>query len=911
MTGKTLGHYQVTEKLGSGGMGEVYRARDTRLNRDVALKFLPAAFANDRERLARFEREAQLLAQLNHQNIAAIHGFEQDRQECLPYLVLEYVPGETLKGPLPIEEAMQIAAQIMAALEEAHGKGIVHRDLKPANVKITPDGKVKVLDFGLAKALADEGASEVSPHSPTLSALATRMGTILGTAAYMSPEQARGKKLDKRTDVWSFGCVLYELLTGSQSFGGETISDCIMAILGREPDWSKLPPETPRNVQRLLKLCLEKDPSRRLRDIGDAWIGTEEQPAAAPPPRPVAPSPRRLLPWAAAALLAFAAGVFAWLWLRIPTPAPRPIVHLTAPLPPLSQIRSIALSPDGSRLAYSAGAPPRLHVRMMDQLEGKLLPGTENGISPFFSPDGQWLGFLQDNKWKKVQVIGGATITLCDANSGPGRGGADWGIDGTIIFGTVDKGLSKVSAAGGAPQAVTTLDPKRGDRAHRWPQILPGGQAVLFAAGQSDFNNAKIVALSLKTGEQQVLIQGGTFPRYAPTGPAGAPSGPGKRGTGHIVYWRSGSLFAVPFDAARLEITGSPVPILEGVQGSAGSGWAAYSFSDSGGLVYQLGGSSGGAQRHLAWLDRQGKTTPIPAPPHPYLDARLSPEGQRIAVSLGGGPGEADTWVYDLLRGTLTRLTFQGRNFFPVWTPDGKRVTFVNFAGKQTIAWTLADGSGQPETLVQAEGGPPTSWSPDGKLLAFDGGAVVQNDILLLSVPGTLSGPAGSAAPQPFLKTQHDEDSAAFSPDGRWIAYASMESGQHQVYVRPRAVSGAPSGAPSGPGKWQVSTDGGRFPRWTAGGRELVYRLPDRLMAVAIEPGGAPSGPFRPGTPKELFRYAFTQSFGGNSPGYDASADGKRFVVIQSVAESSAAASEVHFVLEWFEDIRRRVRAGG
>ncbi len=897
--GRKLGTYEIRELLGKGGMGEVYRARDSQLGRDVALKVLPAIFAQDPERRARFEREAHLLAQLNHQNIAAIYGFEDDRQEGLCYLVLEYVPGETLKGPLPVEEAMTVAGQITEALEEAHGKGIVHRDLKPANIKIRPEGKVKVLDFGLAKALADEGATQVSPHSPTLSALATRLGTILGTAAYMSPEQARGKRLDKRTDVWSFGCVVYEMLSGRQAFGGETVSDCIMAILGREPDWSQLPAETPPSVDRLLRLCLEKDPARRLRDIGDAWIASDAPVAAQ--------KPRQWIPWAVAGLATAVAAVAGWLLLRAPQPVPRQMVQFTAAVPQLARSSglgdgTIALSPDGSRLAYAAGSPPRLHVRMMDQLEGKPIPGTDQASSPFFSPDGQWLGFFQQSKWKKVQVIGGATITLCD---GGGGYGASWGPDGTILFGTVNRGLSKVSAAGGTPQAITQLDPKRGERAHRWPQILPGSEAVLFAAGSAQFDDAKIVALSLTTGQQRVLIDGGTYPRYAPTGPAAA----GKRGTGHIVYWRSGSLFTVPFDLGRLEVTGSPVPILEGAGGVVSAGNAQYSFSDAGSLVYVLGGPTE-SNLSLAWVDRQGKAEAIPAPLHIYIDVRLSPEGQRVAVATSGG--KRDVWVYDLLRSTLTRLTFQGYNFGPIWTPDGKRVTFIHMdAGKSSLAWVLADGSGPPETLAHLEGGRsrPTSWSPDGKLLAFDGGSSGQNDIMLLPRPdGAPADPKGRPAPRPFLKTEHDEQQALFSPDGRWIAYISMESGQFQVYVRPAAAG--PEGA--GGGRWQVSTGGGASPRWARGPggapRELFYVAPSgKVMSVEIEPGGAPSGPFRPGTPKELFTHVFP-----GVPVYDVSADGKRFLMIKSgAAEPEASQPQLHFVLEWFEDIRRRVRAGG
>ena len=554
MIGKTLGHYQVTEKLGAGGMGEVYRARDTRLNRDVALKCLPAAFASDQERLGRFQREAQLLAQLNHPNIGGIHGLEESGG--LPYLVLEYVPGETLAqristARLPVEEAMELAAQIMAALEEAHGKGIVHRDLKPANVKITPDGKVKVLDFGLAKAFGDGPAEGDPTRSPTLSALATRMGTILGTPSYMSPEQARGKPLDKRTDVWAFGCVLYEMLAGQQAFGGDTVTDILAAVVGREPDWSRLPPDTPRVAGRLLRLCLEKDPSRRLRDIGDAWIGTEE------PDRSLTVAAQKAklrtwLPWALLALVTVVAAAAIWMQ-RAPAPTPRAVTRLATPLAPFP---AVALSRDATRLAFLAGSPQRIHVRLMDQLEDKPIAGADNAWFPFFSPDGQWIGFFHENKLKKVQVVGGATMTLCDARGGVG---ASWGSDGSIIF----NGLARVSAAGGKPEVLTKPDSKKGETAHSWPDILPGGQAVLFTIGTGvSYDDARIAVLDLKTREYRVLLEGGTSARYVPTG-----RGPDGRGTGHLVYWRNASLFAVPFDLGKLQVLGSPVPVLEGVRG--------------------------------------------------------------------------------------------------------------------------------------------------------------------------------------------------------------------------------------------------------------------------------------------------------------------------------------------------------
>ncbi len=895
MTGKTLGHYQVTEKLGAGGMGEVWRARDTRLNRDVALKFLPAAFAQDPERLARFEREAQLLAQLNHANIAAIHGLEES--EGQRFLVLEYVPGETLKGPLPVEEAMTVATQIMAAMEEAHGKTIVHRDLKPANIKITPDGKVKVLDFGLAKAFGDGPAEGDPTRSPTLSALATRMGTILGTAAYMSPEQARAKPLDKRTDVWSFGCVLYEMLTGRQAFGGDTVTDILAAIVGRDPDWTKLPADTPRVVQRLLRLCLEKDPSRRLRDIGDAWIGTEEQLAVlSSPHRPVASSAR--LPWA---LLAFVTIAAAGLWLmRAPAPTPRPVTRLSTPVPPRpSQGFLPALSPDGTLLAFTAGTNAQIYIRQMNEFEAKPLPGTENSSGHFFSPDGRWLAFhsRRERKLKKVPVIGGTALTLCDMDAGSALSlGGSWGADGAIIvpLGRMT-GLSRVSAAGGKPELLTKLDEKRGETSHRFPQILPGGQAVIFSAGaQGSFDDARITLFSLKTGEQRVLVEGAAQARYVPT------NGPQKP-EGHLVYFRSGSLFAVPFNLKTMQVSGQAAPILEGVYGGSTSGTADFSFSDTGVLVYAPGTAQTAASRPMVWVDRQGKAEPIPAPPHAYLSPQLSPDGQRIAVTVGGAGPDApgDVWVYDLARGALTRLTFQGRNQFPHWTPDGKRVTFLSIVqGKNNVAWTPADGSGAAETLASVtQGGRPYSWSPDGKLLLYNAGTRGAGNIWVLPLEG-------QRKPAPYLETQFSVFGAQFSPDGRWVAYVSTESNLEQVYVQ--AAPGL-DGKPRAGGKWQVSTTDGREPRWARGGRELLYRSRQpggQVMAVDIEPGPT----FRAGVPKLLFEDRYGQG------GWDVSADGKRFLVFGGGGgageETPAAAAQLHVVLEWFDEIKRRMAAG-
>ncbi len=905
MTGKTLGHYQVTDKLGAGGMGEVYRARDTRLGRDVALKFLPAALAGDSNSLARFEREAQLLAQLNHANIAAIHGLEE--AEGQRFLVLEYVPGKNLQGPLPIEEAEAVARQIIDALEDAHERGIMHRDLKPANIKITPDGKVKVLDFGLAKAMLGDPVDEIASNSPTLAATAlTRGAVLLGTAAYMSPEQARGRRVDKRTDIFAFGSVLYELLTGKQAFGGETISDSLAAILTKEPDRSLLPAAISSNLRSLLDRCLEKDPKRRLRDIGEARILLDAAPLEIPRPPTPGPQPpprQRLLPWAVAPLAAIVAGLAVWLLTRPPKPLPRPVLRVSTPVSlPNTLTPSIALSRDGTKLAYSVGqrtSQSQIHLRALDQLEPRPLAGAQ-GAGAVFSPDGQWLAFsegLSAPKLKKVQVVGGAVITLCD---GATYYGGDWGRDGNIIFGAFAAGLSRVSAAGGKPEVLTTPNPKKGEGAHRWPHVLPGGGAVLFtvgaasgsAFGAGNYDDAKIVVLSLQTREQRVLIEGGTSARYVP-GAAG--------GTGYLVYYRAGALFAVPFDLKRLAVTGSPVSVLEGVSGLQGSGLAEFSFSDGGTLVYLPGGSAEGANATLVWVDRQGKEQALAAPPRPYRVLRLSPDGQRVAATIGSST-QSDIWVHDIPRGGLTRITFQGDNNFPVWSPDGKRVAFVSAEGAKTsIAWAAADGTGSAEALAAVEGGPVLqSWSPDGKVLLFarsdpKGGG---RDTWLLPLDG-------DRKPRRWLETPYGKTQPRLSPDGRWISYnTGGRGGRPEVYVQPFAASGASSGTG---GRWQVSVDGGAVPRWSRDGRELFYMSGNKVMSVPLEPGGAPSGPFKFGTPRLLF-----ESRHGAGPfNLEVSADGKRFLFIKTGEPDSAAGQQqLHFVVEWFEEVRRRVAAG-
>jgi serine/threonine-protein kinase len=600
LIGKKISHYSVTAKLGEGGMGEVYRATDTKLGRDVALKVLPEAFASDAERMARFEREAQVLASLNHPNIASIYGLEEaDGIRCL---VLELVEGPTLaerieKGPLPLEEALPLARQISEALEAAHERGVIHRDLKPANVKVTPEGTVKVLDFGLAKAFQGEETEEDVAKSPTMTAMATQAGIILGTAAYMSPEQAKGKPVDKRADIWAFGIVLFETLTGKQVFKGETVSETLAAVMMKDIGWGLLPADTPPPIHRLLRRCLDKDPKRRLRDIGEARVALEGyladpststvvlEPgdiAATAATAASQPAWLRWLPWAAAGVLGFGLLFSLWGLWHATRPIIRPAIRLPVEMTAEEQIAvgsgipggattNFAVSADGTRIAYvlESGGSRQLYVRSLDQTEGTALSGTEGAYGPFFSPDGEWVAFFANNTLKKVSVSGGAPLTLCDARNAKG---GSWGPDDTIVFAPhVTVGLSRVPAAGGPPEAIT--EKAQGVRSHRWPQFLPGGRAVLFIVqpSGSSYDDSNIEVLNLEIGERKVIHQGGSYPRYLPSG--------------HLVYAREGTLFGAPFDLDHLEMKGSPVPLLEGLmQGPSGD--AHYAFSDTGTLLY-------------------------------------------------------------------------------------------------------------------------------------------------------------------------------------------------------------------------------------------------------------------------------------------------------------------------------------
>jgi Tol biopolymer transport system component len=907
--GTRLGSYELLAQIGAGGMGEVYKAHDTKLGRDVAIKVLPEAFAHDPDRLSRFQREAKMLAALNHPNIATIYGLEQSNGTS--YLVMELVSGETLaerikrEGAVPVEEALKIAVQIAEALEAAHEKGIIHRDLKPANVKVTPEGKIKVLDFGLAKAFAGEVADSNPSQSPTLSAVATMQGVLLGTAAYMSPEQARGKAVDRRTDIWAFGCVLYELLCGRPAFEGEDVTEILAAVVKTEPDWSRLPEATPPAIGVLLRRCLRKDKRQRLQDTAGVRIEIEDA-LAAPSVGPTTTAPatrgwRERVAWAAAAALALIAIAFAvGFVLRAPKP-PQLLqaVRLSAEIGADASLyttngSSAILSPDGTRLALIATGSDqkrRIYVRSLDQLQATVLSGTENAGDPFFSPDGQWIGFFADGKLKKISVRGGAAVTLCDA---PFDFGGSWGDEGTIVFTPNVAALSKISSAGGTPQTLTTLDKQVGEVTHRWPQVLPGGKAVLFTsstgvAGAASFEDAEIVVHSMTSGQRKTVQRGGFHARYLPSG--------------HVVYMHEGTLFAVPFDLLRQEVTGQPTPILEGVVANPGTGGAQFSFSDTGNLVYLAGGS---VSRNVSiyWMDPEGKFTPLRATPGSYLNPAFSPDGKRLALDILDLDGKRrDIWVYEWERDTLTRLTFAGEgNEFPVWTPDGQRIVYssVEKGGTHNLWWIRADGAGDAQRLSESKSPQYAgSWRPDGKVLAFSQLNPGTNfDIMTLSIEGDEKSGWKPGEPKPFVNSAFNEATPAFSSDGRWLAYQSNESGRFEVYVRPFSGPG---------GKWQVSTGGGSDPKWSRNGKELFYRtLDSKVMVVTYTASG---DSFRADKPQLWSPGQFTDR-GANS-NFDLHPDGKRLAVLKAPGtEQAPVVNKVSFIFNFFDELRLKVPPG-
>jgi Tol biopolymer transport system component len=882
--GSKLGSYEVVAQVGAGGMGEVYQAHDTKLGRDVAIKVLPEAFAHDADRLSRFQREAKMLASLNHPNIATIHGLEQSGGTS--YLVMELVSGETLaervkrEGAVPVEEALAIAKQIAEALEAAHEKSIIHRDLKPANVKVTPEGKVKVLDFGLAKAFEGDIATEDMSNSPTLSRAATMRGVILGTAAYMSPEQARGKVCDKRTDIWAFGCVLYELLTGKQAFNGEDITEILASVVKSEPDWTALPANISPSIRVLLRRCLRKD--RRQRTPDAATIRIEIEDAIAAPKdsgatQAATTSMSKLVlavVWGLAVLL----GVALWGWWRATRPveqALRPLVRLDIDLGPDVSLDSpygadAILSPDGTRLVYVSQRG--LFTRRLDQPNAIELAGTQGAFAPFFSPDGQWVAFFSQGKLQKISVDGGSAITLCDEPLGVG---GSWGEDGNIIAGLgVTNGLSRIPSAGGPPTRVTDL--QSGEQTHRWPQILPGGKAVLFTANATPtgFDGANIEVMSLADHRRKTLVRGGTFGRYLPSG--------------HLIYVNRGTLFAVPFDVDRTEVRGTPSPVLDQANYSTVTGSAQLDFSQTGTLIYRSGGAGGGLFT-VQWLDAAGKAQSLLAKPDAYLRPSLSPDGNRLAIS-----SLADIWVYEWQRDTMTRLTFGSTtSTYPIWSPDGRYILYQAAGG---MSWTRSDGSGKPQPLTQSKNLQfPWSFTPDGKRLAFN--EVDPETGFDLWTVALESDGAGLRAgkPEPFLQTPFDERHASFSPDGRWMAYSSNESGSFQVYVRAFPDKG---------GKWQISNSGGMYPRWSRNGHDLFFRTEDSQIMVAgyiVKGDSFVADKPRVWSEKKIANVGLLAN-------YDLAPDGKRIVALMPAEKAEGQKAENHliFLMNFFDEVRRR-----
>ncbi len=865
--GSRLGPYEIAASIGAGGMGEVFRARDTKLGRDVAIKVLPAALAEDAERVGRFRREAQVLAALNHPNIAAIYGLEETEGRVA--LVMELVPGEDLaerlkRGRLPLDEALAISRQIAEALEEAHEKGIVHRDLKPANIKVTADGKVKVLDFGLAKALggdgSSEGASDVS-NSPTLSRHATEAGLILGTAAYMSPEQARGKSVDKRADIWSFGVVLFELFSGKRLFTGETVTDVLAAVLTRDPDWSSLPPGLPAGVRAVMARCLERDPKRRLRDIGEARLSLEPHPVASSSPAltpqaaPTAPADtaprRRRLPTG----LVVAGLLGAWLLSRRgSTGGERPVfVYDIEPEAgttlALSDYPVLDISRDGSRIVYAArrDGAQHLYVRERSNPVARRVPGTDGGISPSFSPDGRSIAFFAGNKLK-VASLDGAPVVLTDVND---PRGVTW-LDGeTLAFSPqASAPIFSIPVRGGAPSPFSSLKADQGEHSHRWPQALPGG-GVLFTVGeissQGAYDASRIDSVSGAGGERHTVFKGARFARYVDR---------------RLLFVRAATLFSTPFDLGRFSSTETPVAMAEDVAGDTGTGASHLAVSAEGTLVYVTGGVDE-TQRTILWVDRTGATRPLQVPPNDYGELSLSPDGSKFVVSVHATGGRAgDLWIYDLTRQVFTRFTFQGNVIAPAWSSDSRWIYYSALdpaTNKATLYRKQATGESEGERLLTAD----TLFSIEE--IAKDGKSAFvhlrrERTIVDVDRMDLLTG-----RHEPYLGTPFFELGAQTSPDGRFVAYSSDESSRAEIYVR----------STTGTGRFQVSSGGGEEPRWSANGRELFYRESTKLMSVSIE-----SGPvFRAGVPKVVVDgLYFARADTGMS--YSVAGNGERFLMV-------------------------------
>ena len=872
--GRTLGPYEIVSPIGKGGMGEVYRARDTKLDRDVAIKVLPDELAADEERVARFEREAKLLASLNHPNIASIHGFEES--DGIRALVLELVEGPTLaerieQGPIAIDEAIGIAKQIAEALEAGHEAGVIHRDLKPANIKLKEDGTVKVLDYGLAKALegeaTTEGDSELS-QSPTMTRQGTQVGVILGTAAYMSPEQAKGKRVDKRTDIWAFGAVLYEMLTGRKAFAGDDISEVLAAVIKTAPDWSALPNVTPATTHRLLERCLRKDVRSRLRDVGDARVELEEgslEPTAVEETRSTA----KLVP---SLVLAAAAGaLLTWLLNPGETDTIEAVVRATLELPSeqtLTGYSALAISRDGKRVAYTASSESgarSLYLRDLDTFASRLIPGTEGADAPFFSPDGQNLGYTLGSALMSVGLSGGEPVTICDdcANSF----GADWGIDDTILFHGGQNGISRIPARGGAVEVVTRTE-SSAEQYHWFPTWLPGNRGFVFVLRSEQGSVVAVSSIDSSEVTRLDVTEGASQARYIDSGDSG-----------HILFARARRLLALPFDAETLEPLGPPVLIQDGLREriNSGIGLVDFGVSESGSLVYALGPSDIGG-RTLVWKDRHGGESPITEEESDYRTPALSPDETLLAYVDREDAGRPDIWILDLARGTKTRFTTQASNIQPKWSVDGAKLAFSSTQrGRMDVYWKPASGVGEAAPVFEDNAFRlPGSWSPDGESLIVTS----SSDILHVSLDG---------ASQPLLSSEFAEAEPRLSPDGKWLAYLSNASGRTEAYV---------TSYPDLSETVIVSSEGVSQVEWSGDSTELYYSTGRAMMVSTISANPT----LRASKASKLFDLEVTPSRGERLTFFDVSADGTRFVLVRQAGTASPI--KLHFVQNWLQELQ-------
>jgi serine/threonine protein kinase/Tol biopolymer transport system component len=875
--GTRLGNYEIVGPLGAGGMGEVYRAKDTKLDREVAIKVLPAAFAQHPDRLARFEREAKVLASLNHPNIASIYAVEESSEGKA--LVMELVQGQTLKGPVPVDTALKYAAQIADALAAAHERGITHRDLKPANIMLTPEGTIKVLDFGLAAVTQpSQGEGEADNNIATLTMSPTTAGMIMGTAAYMSPEQARGQTVDRRADIWALGVVLWELLTGKQLFCGDTVSDILASVLKEEPNLERVPAK----VRPLLKRCLEREPKKRLQAIGD-WelLLVEDAPPASAPAVP-ASRHRSWLPWCIAAFLLLALMPANIIHFR-ETPPPEQTLRYTVAAPENSTVHSLAISPDGRTLVIAAvvNGKRQLWLRAMDALQAQPMAFTEDATYPFWSPDSRYIGFFAQSKLKKVAASGGPAQSLCDVPLG--RGGS-WNREDVIVFSPGNGGISiqRVAAAGGVPVDVTKT---KGALKH--PVFLPDGRHFLYISANGPAEQTGIYVGSLDGKENRRVLPDVSSVVFAPPVQGGR--------VGHVLFVREGTLMAALFDAGSAQVSGDVFPVAEGVTLTTDLNYVRDTVSENGMLLYQTGGDSGGTNQ-FGWYDRSGKSLGPVGAPGPVWDPAISPDEKSVVFDRASR-AVSDLWVRDLSRGTETRFTSNASsNLSPVWSPKGDRIVFASNrkGGVFNLYQKAASGSGQdelllPNSLIDAA----HQWSRDGRFIVYvEIDPKTKSDLWVLPTEGA----AAERKPIPFLRTEFNELFDQLSPDNHWMAFTSDRSGRREVYVRP---------FPPGEGEWTISIAGGEQPRWRGDGKELFFEAADgKMMAVPVKAAAGPKPSFEAGTPVALFDAHMVHRPAGGLIEYDVTADGKRFL-INTAGGSGAASPPLTVVTNWNAGLKK------